>query len=202
MDPDHHQALAAWPWALAAAATAVMVTTDYRPEDVLRAAAALGRLGSGPRELYRLLVSRLDAAHKELPEARRVRVARVGDSNVIKLGPLCDAVVYARTLHRNQVAAEARRARARELARITRQPIGNENEPEPRWQSRLDRDEDERRGSAWSPALRHLLAPRGEENVTVPSLGCATLLVTVESSGSRGLCWLSSRLRCMTRQPP
>lgn len=71
MDPDHHQALAAWPWALAAAATAVMVTTDYRPEDVLRAAAALGRLGSGPRELYRLLVSRLDAAHKELPEATR-----------------------------------------------------------------------------------------------------------------------------------
>jgi hypothetical protein len=79
------------------------------------------------------------------------------DSNVIKLGALCDAVVYARTLHREPGGRGARRARARELSRLTRQPISNDNEPAPRWPNRFDRDEDERCGCVCAPALRSLV---------------------------------------------
>jgi hypothetical protein len=165
MHPAARREWAKLPPPLADAVAAVVVVYDYRPEDVLALAKQLVAKCSElspSRPLFDWLVKRLEAGGARLTEtvaesARRLTVRRLGDSNVIRLGYLGGEEVRAYTLRRSELADEARRARAAELVRITRVPIGNDNEPVHCWPCRKDRDEDEETGETRSPGLRFRL---------------------------------------------
>lgn len=163
MLPSEREACAALPAPLADAVIAAIVVHGYRPADALRLAAHLVKEGNrcpSSRALFDWLVQHLEARRAQrLATAverpgRRLTLRRLGDSNVIRLGELGRQEVRAYTLAKEDIAGEVKKARAADLARLTRRPIGNDNEPVHHWPSWRDQHEDEEFGEVRAPALR------------------------------------------------
>jgi hypothetical protein len=157
---------------LADVVTAVVVTQNFRPEDVLAVARRLApsyqnpHIGR-PRDLYELIVGHLEHDGAKPAESvlekphRRITLHRSGTTNVIRVFIFDTGNVDAYVMRESRLAEEGRRCRDAFYYRLTRRPISNDNDPRPRFRDIAQSPFEPETIEVASPGLHTRMAVKG-----------------------------------------